>query len=170
MTVYSYFPSKEALFAAVIAARTESTFGPDNLDRSDPSEPQRVLKQVGAEFLRLIRAEEVVGQFRMLFAAAQRQPEACAAFYRVAPGRLISELAGYLRRVHKCGSLRIRDPELAADQFLAMFLGAGHIRSMLGLGKPSKAEDARLLAENVGVFIRAHAVVAKEVRPRRGAP
>jgi TetR/AcrR family transcriptional repressor of mexJK operon len=167
MTVYSYFPSKEALFAAVIASRTGNTFGPDKLDHGDPAQPDKVLRKVGAEFLRLMRNEQVMGQFKVLYAAAPQQREACAAFYREGPQRLVGELAAYLRRVHECGSLRIGDPEVAADQFLAMFLGAAYIASMLGLGKPSKAEDTRLLAENVSVFIRAHAVAAKTAGSRR---
>ena len=117
----------------------------------------------------MMRADDVIGQFRMLYGAALQQPEACAAFYREAPGRLVAELAGYLRRVHACGSLCITDAELAADQFLAMFLGKAYIKSMLGLGKPSAAADARLLAANVGTFMRAHAVEPKPARPRRAA-
>ena len=126
-----------------------------------------MLKQVGAEFLRLMRADDVMGQFKALYAAARQQPEACAAFYREAPGRLVAVLAAYLRRVHACGVLRIGDPEVAADQFLAMFLGTAYIKSMLGLGKPSAAADARLLAQNVDTFMRAHAVGPKPARPRR---
>ena len=48
-------------------------------------------------------------------------------------------------------------PEVAADQFLALFLGIGTIKSMLGLGKPSAAADARLVGHNVAMFMRAYA-------------
>jgi AcrR family transcriptional regulator len=156
MTIYSYFASKEALFAAVIAARTDTAFGADKLELSDPAQPEKVLRQVGAEFLRLMRADEVIGQFRTLYAASAQQPQACAAFYRQAPGRLVAELAGYLRRARACGSLQVEHPEVAADQFLALFLGSATIKSMLGLGKPSAAADGQLLRHNVAMFMRAY--------------
>src|SRR4029453_17401158 len=107
--------------------------------------------------LRLMREDDVIGQFRTLYAASSQQPEACAAFFRQAPARLVAELAGCLRRARACGSLQMEHPEVAADQFLALFLGIGTIKSMLGLGKPSAAADARLVGHNVAMFMRAYA-------------
>jgi len=154
MTIYSYFPSKDALFAAVIASRTENTF---RLSGCDPARPDKALKIVGTGFLRLMRADEVVGQFRALYGTVPRQPEVCAAFYRAGPARLVAELATYLRSAHACGSLRVRDADAAADQFLAMFLGIAHIKTLLGLDKPDAQADARLVTENVRAFLCAHA-------------
>jgi TetR/AcrR family transcriptional repressor of mexJK operon len=157
MTIYSYFPSKEALFAAVIASRTDNTF---RLSGCDPSRPDQALKKVATAFLRLMRADEVVGQFRALYATAPRQPDVCAAFYREGPGRLVAELASYLRSAHASGSLRIRDADAAADQFLAMFLGSGHMTMLLGLEKPAAQSDARLVSENVRALLCAHGATA----------
>lgn len=161
MTIYSYFPSKEALFEAMIDHRTDSVFDLWSVDTMDASNPERVLKRIGTEFLRLMRADDVIGQHRAVFAAADHQSNACLGFYRQGPRKLIDMVADYLRAAHKAGTLVVPKPELAADQFLALFHGDGHIRSLLGIGKPKAKEDGELVRENVKMFIRAYGAADK---------
>lgn len=153
VTIYSYFPSKEALFEAVIAARTEGVYGAAREAQLDPLDPKAALTRVGGEFLKLMRDDGVIGQHRTLFGSAAHQPAAGRGFFEGGPKRVIGELAQYLRAAHKAGSLKVAKPELAADQFLSLFLGGAHIASLLGLGKPDAASDAELLRENVRMFL-----------------
>ena len=76
---------------------------------------------------------------------------------REGPERLNSELAAYLRRAHSAGTLKVRNPLQAADLFLSMFLGSGHIRGLLMLDLPDAKEDRALLREAVRVFMAAYA-------------
>ena len=55
------------------------------------------------------------------------------------------------------GTLNIRHPRQAADLFLSMFLGDGHIRGLLMLDMPDARENRALLREAVRVFIAAYA-------------
>jgi TetR/AcrR family transcriptional repressor of mexJK operon len=158
MTIYSHFASKEGLFEAVIRDRTDRVMGGvAGVEALDPTQPQKALLAVGEQFLTLAREEEVLGQFRSLYGAAGVQPEACRAFYRQGADRLIGDLAAYLRRADAQGTLHIRHPRQAADLFLAMFLGDGHIRGLLMLDMPDARENRALLREAVRMFIAAYA-------------
>ena len=74
--------------------------------------------------------------------------------------RLIGDLAAYLRRADAAGTLKVRHPRQAADLFLSMFLGDGHIRGLLMLDTPDARENRALLREAVRVFMAAYAKAA----------
>lgn len=158
MTIYSHFASKEGLFEAVIRERTESVVGGlAGAEAMDPTQPRKALLAIGDQFLTLAREDAALGQFRSLYGAAGTQPEACQAFYRQGADRLIGDLAVYLRRADAAGALRVRHPRQAADLFLAMFLGDGHIRGLLMLEMPDARQNRALLREAVRVFMAAFA-------------
>lgn len=158
MTVYSHFGSKEGLFEAEVRDRTERVVGGlAGAEALDPQQPKKALLAIGEQFLVLAREDEALGQFRSLYGAAGVQPEACRAFYRQGADRLIGDLATYLRRADAAGTLKVRHPRQAADLFLAMFLGDGHIRGLLMLEMPDAAENKALLREAVRVFMAGYA-------------
>ena len=158
MTIYSHFASKEALFEAVIRDRTDRVMGGlAGLEALDPEQPGKALLDIGEQFLTLAREQDVLGQFRSIYGAAATQREACQAFYRQGADRLIGDLASYLRRADARGTLNIRRPRQAADLFLSMFLGDGHIRGLLMLEMPDARENRALLREAVRVFMVAYA-------------
>jgi len=157
MTVYSNFGSKEGLFEALVHDGTDRVMGGSaGVEALDPLQPRKALLAVGKQFLALTREEHTLGKFRSLYGTANAQPEACRAFYRQGPERLTSELAAYLQRAKDAGSLKVKNPRLAAELFLAMFLGNGHIRGLLMLERHDAREDKALLREAVRVFIAAY--------------
>jgi TetR/AcrR family transcriptional repressor of mexJK operon len=154
MTVYSHFGSKEGLFEAVVRERTEQVMGGSaGVETLDPTQPRKALLLVGERFLMLTREEDALGKFRTVYGAAGAQPEACQAFYRQGPERLIEELSTYLRRADAAGTLKVPHPRQAADLFLSMFLGDGHIRGLLMLDMPNARASRALLREAVRVFL-----------------
>lgn len=161
MTIYSHFASKEGLFEAVVRDRTDRVVvGVAGVEALDPKQPQKALLAIGEQFLVLAREEDTLGHFRSLYGAAGAQREACEAFYRQGPDRLTGDLAAYLRRAHAQGTLSVKHPRQAADLFLAMFLGDGHIRGLLMLDMPEARDDKALLREAVRVFMAAYAKAA----------
>ena len=154
MTLYSNFGSKEGLFEAVVQERTDRVMGgPAGLETLDPMQPRKALLAIGEQFLALTREEQTLGKFRSLYGAASAQPEACRAFYRQGPERLTNELATYLTRANEAGTLTVKSPRLAAELFLAMFLGKGHMSGLLMLGTPDERANKALLREAVRVFM-----------------
>jgi TetR/AcrR family transcriptional repressor of mexJK operon len=159
MTIYSNFGSKEGLFEAVVQDRTDRVMGGSaGVEALDPVHPRKALLAVGEQFLTLTREEDALGKFRSVYGAAGAQPEACRAFYRQGAERLISELAVFLRRASQAGTLKVKNPRQAADLFLSMFLGDGHIRGLLLLEMPDARENKALLREAVRVFMAAYEV------------
>ncbi len=159
MTIYSNFGSKEGLFEAVVQERTDRVMGGSaGVEALDPLQPRKALLAVGEQFLALTREEHTLGKFRSLYGAASVHPEACRAFYRQGAERLNGELAAYLRRASDAGTLKVQNPRLAADLFLAMFLGDGHVRGLLMLEMPDASENTALLCEAVRVFMAGYEV------------
>jgi len=157
MTIYSHFASKEGLFEAVVRDRTDRVVvGLAGVDALDPTQPATALLAVGEQFLALAREDGTLDQFRSLYGAAGVQREACHAFYKQGADKLVGDLASYLRRADARGTLSIRHPRQAADLFLSMFLGSGHIRGLLKLEMPDVRENRALLREAVRVFMAAY--------------
>jgi len=157
-TVYGNFGSKEGLFETIVRESTDWVMGGlAGVDTFDPQQPRKALAVVGEKFLMLMRDEKALGKFRSVYGAAGAKPEACHAFYRQGPERLTDELALYLRCAHAAGTLLAPNPRLAANLFLSMFMGEGHIRGLLMLYMPGAREDKALLREVVRVFLAAYA-------------
>ncbi|SOY65122.1 Transcriptional regulator [Cupriavidus taiwanensis] len=157
MTVYNNFGSKERLFQAIVRDRTAPVVaGVPGAGALDPDEPEQALLAIGGRFLALTRGDDALGALRAVYGVAGAQPEACRTFYKDGPERVKSELAAYLRRANSAGTLKVRNPLQAADLFLSMFLGSGHMRGLLKLEMPDTRENRALLREAVRVFLAAY--------------
>ncbi len=155
MTVYSHFPSKGELFIAAVASRTAELMGSE-LPPMDPLKPKQALTALGRAFLRLIRDDQVVQHHRILFGLRDAHPEVRQAFHDEGPDRMRLALAAYLAEAARQGALKVKQPALAADQFMGLFLGSGQLRHLLNLGKPSEQDDEALLKANVAFFLKGH--------------
>src|SRR5688572_2593937 len=156
MTVYNNFGSKEGLFHAVVQNRTATVVAGVPGGELDPDQPEEALLAIGTRFLALARGDDALGALRSVYGVAGAQPEVCRAFYKEGPERVNGELAAYLRRAHSAGTLKVRNPLQAADLFLSMFMGSGHIRGLLKLEMPDTRENRALLREAVRVFMVAY--------------
>lgn len=155
MTVYSHFPSKGELFIAAVASRSAELMGSD-MPAMDPLKPKQALTSIGRAFLRLIRDDQVAQHHRILFGLRDAHPEVRQAFHDDGPDRMRQALANYLAEATRLGSLKVKQPALAADQFMGLFLGMGQLRHLLNLGKPTEQDDEALLKANVALFIKGH--------------
>ena len=151
-TIYSHFNSKEELFGATVLDRVREEFSIDSANLNG-AEPSVGLTIIANQFLSLIRRGEVLGAHRTMFSVATTHPEVCNTFYKNAPLTIHAEVAQYLA---KCKTLKIKDPDVAADQFLSLFLGLDHIKCLLGFEKPTNSKDQALVKNNVDFFISAY--------------
>lgn len=156
VTIYRYFPTKEALFEAVIGQRTDEVFGGLSATDLDPRDPTAALSLIGKRFLHMKRSDTVIGTFRAMYAAAGQQNAACRVFFRQGPDKLVRQVAAYLEAADAAGTLSVPNSKAAADQFLSLFLGMDHIKVLLGLGKPSKKHDQQLVTDSVRLFLKAY--------------
>jgi len=162
MTIYNYFPTKEALFESCIANRTDEVFHLSKLHNSPNHNQQlpppiQVLQQIATQFVALMRDPEVLAMHRIMIASAGQHPEICQSFFAQGCLRLNQQVTAYLDLANQNGTLRVVDPQRAADQFLSLCLGRQHLQGLLMLGAPSAAEDSEMIRANVEIFLGVYA-------------
>jgi TetR/AcrR family transcriptional repressor of mexJK operon len=154
VTVYSHFPSKEALLLATLRQPVCNTLDP-LFSGLDPQQPHAELLKVGVALLEMVTSDEIVAQTHMLYAWADKNPSFSRNFYDALPQAITHGLTAYLAQVT---SLDVPDPGLAAEQFVGMVRGNEHLRAMLGIGVQHKgAQRDAWVASCVAIFLRGHA-------------
>lgn len=153
VTIYKYYATKDRLFESVVQARVAAYLGRDLFAGCLTSEPREALRRIGQQFGGLMRDEGVLRLHRTLISEAERHPELCRMFFEQGPSALVRGVAAFLESCNRAGSLRVSNPSVAADQFLALFLGSGHIGTMLGLQRPSAQTDSDRLEANLELFL-----------------
>lgn len=132
ITVYAHFSSKQALFSAIIAelvgrlTRTIQSLAPADLP------PDRALRQVARAYLDLALAPRSLALHRLVVAEAARHPQLGRLIYRNGPAAIVNTLANYLKAQP---DLPLKNPELAAQQFLGMVLAQNQLRLLLAGGQ-----------------------------------
>lgn len=142
-TVYSHFPGKDVLFAAVMTRHCGVVAG-DAWTMDPEVEPRQMLIDRGRRFLKLITSPEAVALFRTVTAEAERFPELGRAFFETGPKCWTGSFEAYLRAQDARGRLRIPKPEMAAKFLFALLKDPLHLRCMLGV--QSTVADAEIAA------------------------
>jgi TetR/AcrR family transcriptional repressor of mexJK operon len=153
-TLYTRFPSKEALFAATISSECErrgmrfSTADFENLP------VEQALQQIGRRFVDLIWSPEAVRVEQIVTAEAARFPEVAETFLREGPERVMAQVADYLASATARGFLAVEDPGLASRQFLMLLKGMPHCAMVLGLeAAPTGEARDEFVAKTVRLFL-----------------
>lgn len=140
-TLYNNYVDKEALFREVVTVATSiaERFAEDAV--AELAEPDDVAAAVTALARRLVieaTSPRLVRLRRLLIGEAHRFPDLAAEYYRLAPGRVMSALAGAFARLSDDGRLQVDDPARAAEHFAFLVLGAALDRALFA------ADDAPL--------------------------
>jgi AcrR family transcriptional regulator len=141
-TLYARYPSKAALFAALVerkASRLFAAIGPLSESRS----VRETLVHCGLELLELIVSEEARGVHRVVIAECMEFPELGELFWERGPGRTRAMLAEYLRARHKSGDIRCDDPEQAVEILLGLVVSGASLRAWLGIRPTSLSTAAQ---------------------------
>ncbi|MFN4283127.1 MAG: TetR/AcrR family transcriptional regulator [Alphaproteobacteria bacterium] len=157
-TLYSYFPSKETLFRAVIGELAQSLLRKLENFRVSDLPPDKALYRMGELYLDLALLPSSINLHRLIVAEADHYPALGNLIYRNGPKQAVEALAQYLRQ---SPALEIENPELAAELFLGMVLGHSHFRSLLKTdsSKDRLARRRRTLRSAVAIFL--HGTLAK---------
>ncbi|KQS02417.1 TetR family transcriptional regulator [Sphingomonas sp. Leaf357] len=119
-TLWSYFPSKEELFAAVVDDIGKH-FSPALTVELPLGAPVRAtLQNFATAMLRTILSPPIIALHRVVTGEAQRFPELGALFYERGPRRGKERLAAFIADAMAEGRLRQGDPMVAAWQFSAL--------------------------------------------------
>ncbi|MDH4744315.1 TetR/AcrR family transcriptional regulator [Sphingomonas sp. CBMAI 2297] len=156
-TLWSYFPSKEELFAAVLDDATKEYRG-QLADVLKPGEDVRAaVLQFCRGFIAKISSPDGLRLHRLIASEVSRFPEIGDIFYRRAPMPTQQLLAAFLERAMDAGTLRRADPLFAARVLASLCLGVQQ-RMIWGqeLSPAERDHEATQMAE---VFLRAFAPV-----------
>ena len=152
-TLYVYFDSKEALFAALVHDERRRMKPDFDLDPRVP-DVAATLKRYGRLYVAYVSRPRNVELLRTVMGIAERFPGVGEAFYRDGPKRGLDLMRGYLEAQAGAGRLRIADSALAAAELIGLFQ-AGVLNEMLfGVRKaPDEAEIARNVDAAVDLFL-----------------
>ena len=135
-TLWSYFPSKEELFGAVLEHATTDY----RRQLGSLLEPSADLYEAIIAFCRSFIAKlispDALRLHRLISAESGRFPEIGEIFYRRAPEPTQQMLADFFAGQMAAGHMRADDPLAAARALASLCLGGLHQRVLWGVGAP----------------------------------
>jgi AcrR family transcriptional regulator len=156
-TLYNYFPSKEALFAAVVrehCAQKQAELWAMDLETENVAETMTVL---GRRVIRLMLSDEVLAIHRMVVAECTRFPEIGEALYEAGPKQGKLPLINYMKGCIEQGLLKPEDPERMAFHAGDLVMSALYRRRLWNVGPvPTEAEMDANVEAAVKVFMAAY--------------
>jgi AcrR family transcriptional regulator len=160
-TLWSYFPSKELLFTAVIDRVTEAFRAQLSLILNPRDDIEIALRRFCLEFVRKITSPEAIALHRLVVGEANRFPEMGRIFYERAPRQMQQLLASFLADAMERGQLRRDDPLVAARQLVAMCMLGSHQQRLMGVVEQVSSEAiAGEVDRAMQTFILAYAAPA----------
>ncbi|WP_193552279.1 TetR/AcrR family transcriptional regulator [Oleisolibacter albus] len=165
-TLWSYFPSKEELFAAVLEEETR-LFREEMLSLLTPDgRLEDTLRSFCRAFLRKVLSDKAMNLNHLVIAEARRFPELGAIFYERAPKQSWLKIAEYMAQAMDRGQLRRADPMVVARHLLALCQSQTQLLrlwNVLPLPTPEQMDADVELA--LDAFFRAYGMPAKQDRP-----
>jgi TetR/AcrR family transcriptional regulator, mexJK operon transcriptional repressor len=156
-TVYNHFPGKDRLFEAVMLEQVRELRDKAFTARAASEKPEEVLLHLGVSLVSGILEPQNLKIVRQLVSDSWRFPHLGKAFMAEGPARGAELLAAYLESLCRQGVLRIDDPVLAAQQFVALAeVGQANQAHMTGQ-LSSSAELAARVRSAVRLFMRGYA-------------
>jgi TetR/AcrR family transcriptional regulator, mexJK operon transcriptional repressor len=132
-TLWSYFSSKDILFAAVIDRTTEAFRAELSLILQPRDGIQPALRRFCVEYLRKLTSAKGIALNRLVYAETGRFPEVGRIFYDRAPRPTQDMLARFLAQAMDAGHLRRGDSVIAARQLVALCVAASHQQLLAGV-------------------------------------
>lgn len=155
-TLYVYFPSKEALFAALVSDKCRQT---EHLIWSSlpPSQDiAEVLLAVARQFIQVFASCDGLAFYRSLIAQIPRFPELGEIFYESGPRIVHEKIEALLRAADARGQLAVPDPALAARQFLQLVSADIQLNGLLGLPPLTEQRISDTIESGVALFVRGY--------------
>lgn len=157
-TLWSYFASKEVLFAAVIERETAAFRAQLSLILNPRDGLEPALRRFCVEFLRKVTSPEAIALHRLVAGETNRFPEIGRIFYERAPRQTQLLLAGFMREAMENGLLRRDDPLVAARHLTGLCMYGMQQQLLMGVANAPAAEAIDSEVDHaVAAFMRAYA-------------
>lgn len=157
MTVYANFTDKAAMFEAIIDAESTAIEQAVVALPGSESPVDKTLTHVGSALLTLLLRDDVMRLDRMLAGEMTRHPDLGQRFYQAGPRRMWLLLTRIIQQAHTSGDLSVTDPQSAAEDLLALWLGMLPTQQRFGAATAVTAAMITRRAEHgVTIFMRAY--------------
>ena len=154
-TLYSYFPSKESLFQAMMLGKRDLM-----LDVFEHPLPQGMVADLLAfawAYADTVMRPEMLSLARLIIGEVQRFPEIGRAYQASGPDHLLRGIMRYLEGQRARGRLEFDDAELAAQDLWGLILSAPRTQALyMPDAQPDRATLARYIRNGLRVFLRAY--------------
>lgn len=118
-TLYKHFPTKDALFGAVMEKVWAEGASLD-LPAPQPGDARAGLLQLAREYAGFLRRPIMLPFFRMIIAEVERAPELGQELYLRGKKPWLDRVTAFLAAAHEAGELHVPDTTIAARQLAGM--------------------------------------------------
>lgn len=154
-TLWSYFPSKDDLFAAVIDSKIELFRAALDEALIPADGPAAALSRFGHVFLNKILSRASIALHRLIVAEAERFPSMGETFATRGPDNVRARLCRYMDEEMAAGRLRGGDPLVASRQFVALLQAGCYLDRLWRPARAANTDIAGDVAAAVDTFLRA---------------
>lgn len=156
-TLWSYFPSKELLFAAVLDRATAAFREQLRLTLSEGEPVATALGKFCTMYIGKLYSPPAIALYRLVISGTRRSPEVGQIFYERAPLPTLELMSRYIGCAMARGALREADPMHAAQALIALCTARSHQRLLAGVCAGLTEQDvAEQAAFALDLFLRAY--------------
>lgn len=153
-TIYLYFPSKAALFSAMLKARVNTLLPPMGSPDGRPmGSHRRELATLARHLYQFFQSPAFLVMYRTMVGEAAQMPRAAALLYREGILPANRRLANLLQDGIDAGEFRKIDPLIAARALVGMFQIFGVSQGLLGGRRIFPLSDARVIRTVTDIFL-----------------
>lgn len=152
-TLYNRYPTKTDVARDLASQRSDEAVAPLTSDM----DVETALAALAETLIRRVCIEGRGVALRGMALVSPETPELARVVYDAGPGQNLRRLAAWLEDQNRLGRLSTPDPVAAAEMFIGMVLGHGHLRSVLGLPHPEIDDLPARAREAARRFVRAFA-------------
>lgn len=155
-TLWSYFPSKEELFSAVVDDIVTQFSQALTVDMPPDGPVEETLRRFATAMMATVLSPPVMALHRVVTGEAQRFPELGWTFYQRGPKRGKERLSVYIAAAMADGRVRRGDPMVAARQFSSLCQSGCFHENLLAIEGFSGADlIKRDIEAAIDTFLRA---------------
>ncbi len=152
-TLYQYFASKEALFAAMMEGKRDEMLRPF----AQPVELVQDLWAFAWDYAGQVMRPDLLSLARLIIGEVQRFPEIGRTYQASGPDRVLSGIIAYLETLRAAGRLSFDDSELAAEDLWGLLLSAPRTRALYRPdAQPTLEELHRYIRNGLRVYLLAY--------------
>lgn len=154
-TLYSYFPSKESLFSAMMLDRRDAML--EVFEHPSPGGMVADLHIFAWDYADTVMRPDLLSLARLIIGEVQRFPEIGRAYQASGPDHVLRGIMRYLAQQRADGRLAFDDAELAAQDLWGLILSAPRTQALyMPDAPPDRATLARYINNGLRVFLRAY--------------